>query len=188
MRSAARRDELALFPFLPSPLSSFLFLLYFSAFISPDSGHHHVLLVFKACEIPISNNHTLSFLVIPLRCSNLLFPSRVSVLFVPHLLTHLSAVIFFFCCACVCDSQVKFLAAEALRGVGGLLLTNKGQRFVNELGTRDYVTGEMWKAKAGPYRLVLNGKGSNEILWHWSVTNAGPHAQPGSRCCSSLLC
>lgn len=64
------------------------------------------------------------------------------------------------------DAKVKFLAAEALRGVGGLLLTNKGQRFVNELGTRDYVTGEMWKAKAGPYRLVLNGKGSNEILWH----------------------
>ena len=64
------------------------------------------------------------------------------------------------------DAKVKFLAAEALRGVGGLLLTNKGQRFVDELGTRDYVTGEMWKAKAGPYRLVLNGKGSNEILWH----------------------
>jgi len=64
------------------------------------------------------------------------------------------------------DAKVKFLAAEALRGVGGLLLTNKGERFVNELGTRDYVTGEMWKAKAGPYRLVLNGKGSNEILWH----------------------
>jgi len=67
------------------------------------------------------------------------------------------------------DAKVKFLAAEALRGVGGLLLTNKGERFVDELGTRDYVTGEMWKAKAGPYRLVLNGKGSNEILWHWYV-------------------
>lgn len=64
------------------------------------------------------------------------------------------------------DAKVKFLAAEALRGVGGLLLTNKGQRFVDELQTRDFVTGEMWKAKAGPYRLVLNGKGSNEILWH----------------------
>jgi len=64
------------------------------------------------------------------------------------------------------DAKVKFLAAEALRGVGGLLLTNKGQRFVNELGTRDYVTGEMNKYAAGPYRLVLNGKGSNEILWH----------------------
>jgi len=64
------------------------------------------------------------------------------------------------------DAKVKFLAAEALRGVGGLLLTKDGQRFCDELGTRDYVTGEMWKNKAGPYRLVLNGKGSSEILWH----------------------
>lgn len=64
------------------------------------------------------------------------------------------------------DAKVKFLAAEALRGVGGLLLNQKGQRFANELGTRDYVTGEMWKNAQAPYRLVLNGKGSNEILWH----------------------
>jgi len=64
------------------------------------------------------------------------------------------------------DAKVKFLAAEALRGVGGLLLDKNGKRFCDELGTRDYVTGEMWKANRGPYRLVLNGKGSNEILWH----------------------
>lgn len=64
------------------------------------------------------------------------------------------------------DAKVKFLAAEALRGVGGILLDNKGQRFCNELGRRDYVTGEMWNNKAGPYRLVLNGKASKEIEWH----------------------
>jgi len=64
------------------------------------------------------------------------------------------------------DAKVKFLAAEALRGVGGLLLTNDGQRFCDELGTRDYVTGEMWKFKKGPYRLVLNSKGNKEIEWH----------------------
>ena len=64
------------------------------------------------------------------------------------------------------DAKIKFLAAEALRGVGGLILDNKGQRFCNELGTRDYVTGEMWKRNAGPYRLVLNGKGIKEIEWH----------------------
>jgi flavocytochrome c len=64
------------------------------------------------------------------------------------------------------DTKVKFLAAEALRGVGGMLLDKNGKRFADELGTREYVTGEMWKAKAGPYRLVLNSKGSNEILWH----------------------
>lgn len=42
-------------------------------------------------------------------------------------------------------AKVKFLAAEALRGVGGLLLDNEGQRFCDELGRRDYVTGEIWK-------------------------------------------
>merc|ERR1719482_2684379 len=63
------------------------------------------------------------------------------------------------------DAKVKFLAAEALRGVGGILLDADGQRFCNELGTRDYVSGEMFKNKA-PFRLVLNGKASKEIEWH----------------------
>jgi len=63
------------------------------------------------------------------------------------------------------DAKVKFLAAEALRGVGGLLLDASGHRFCDELGRRDYVTGEMWKGKA-PFRLVLNSKGSKEIEWH----------------------
>lgn len=38
------------------------------------------------------------------------------------------------------DAKVKFLAAEALRGVGGLLLDGEGNRFADELGHRDYVT------------------------------------------------
>ncbi|RIA79797.1 fumarate reductase [Glomus cerebriforme] len=63
------------------------------------------------------------------------------------------------------DSKIKFLAAEALRGVGGLLLNAEGKRFCDELGHRDYVTGEMWKTK-GPVRLVLNSKASKEIEWH----------------------
>lgn len=63
------------------------------------------------------------------------------------------------------DAKVKFLAAEALRGVGGLLLDANGQRFADELGHRDYVTGQMWKGK-GPFRLVLNSKGAQEIIWH----------------------
>ncbi|KAJ3039763.1 hypothetical protein HDV00_011890 [Rhizophlyctis rosea] len=63
------------------------------------------------------------------------------------------------------DAKVKFLAAEALRGVGGLLLDANGNRFADELGHRDYVTGQMWKNK-GPFRLVLNGKGGKEIEWH----------------------
>lgn len=36
------------------------------------------------------------------------------------------------------DAKVKFLAAEALRGVGGLLLNRDGERFADELGHRDY--------------------------------------------------
>merc|ERR1712061_848483 len=63
------------------------------------------------------------------------------------------------------DAKVKFLAAEALRGVGGILIDANGKRFADELGRRDYVSGEMWKNK-GPFRLVLNSKGSNEIIWH----------------------
>merc|ERR1719375_1889091 len=63
------------------------------------------------------------------------------------------------------DAKIKFLAAEALRGVGGLILNKEGKRFANELGRRDYVTGEMWKNKP-PFRLCLNNAASTEILWH----------------------
>jgi len=70
------------------------------------------------------------------------------------------------------DAKVKFLAAEALRGVGGILLTADGHRFANELGRRDYVTGQMWKNKGVKfgnttgYFLCLNSKASAEITWH----------------------
>ncbi|KAI0058035.1 fumarate reductase [Artomyces pyxidatus] len=64
------------------------------------------------------------------------------------------------------DAKVKFLAAEALRGVGGLLLDNEGQRFVDELQHRDYVTGKIWENGKYPIRLVLNSKSSKEIEWH----------------------
>merc|ERR1712039_396699 len=63
------------------------------------------------------------------------------------------------------DAKIKFLAAEALRGVGGLVLDANGKRFANELGRRDYVTGEMWKNKP-PFRLALNKAASDEIIWH----------------------
>jgi succinate dehydrogenase/fumarate reductase flavoprotein subunit len=70
------------------------------------------------------------------------------------------------------DAKVKFLAAEALRGVGGVLLDIDGNRFCNELGRRDYVTGMMWKNKGVTlgnttgFFLCLNGKASTEITWH----------------------
>merc|ERR1712070_1155502 len=63
------------------------------------------------------------------------------------------------------DAKVKFLAAEALRGVGGLIFDCNGKRFANEMGRRDYVTGEMWKNKP-PFRLCLNNAAATEILWH----------------------
>lgn len=66
-------------------------------------------------------------------------------------------------------SKWKFLAAEALRGEGGLLLNGDGDRFCDELGHRDYVSGEMWKEKDKgkfPVRLVLNSKASNVLDFH----------------------
>ncbi|PWY88264.1 FAD dependent oxidoreductase [Aspergillus heteromorphus CBS 117.55] len=38
------------------------------------------------------------------------------------------------------EAMVKFLAAEALRGEGGILVLGDGKRFVNELETREHVT------------------------------------------------
>merc|ERR1719395_132165 len=70
------------------------------------------------------------------------------------------------------DAKVKFLAAEALRGVGGILLDADGNRFANELGRRDYVTGMMWKNKGVKlgnctgFFLCLNSKASKEMNWH----------------------
>lgn len=64
------------------------------------------------------------------------------------------------------NAKVKFLAAEALRGVGGILLDREGQRFADDLGTRDYVTGRMWEHNKPPYRLVLNSGAGREIEWH----------------------
>jgi flavocytochrome c len=64
------------------------------------------------------------------------------------------------------DSTVKFLAAEALRGSGGILLDKDGRRFVDDLGKRDHVSGNMWRHNNGPYRLVLNDKASDKIAWH----------------------
>merc|ERR1712078_742672 len=63
------------------------------------------------------------------------------------------------------DAKVKFLAAEALRGVGGLIFDCNGKRFANEVGRRDYVTGEMWKNKP-PFHLTLNNAAATEMIWH----------------------
>jgi len=41
------------------------------------------------------------------------------------------------------NNPSKTLAAELMRGVGGVLINNDGKRFCNELGTRAYVTDKM---------------------------------------------
>ncbi|KIW21284.1 hypothetical protein PV08_01864 [Exophiala spinifera] len=66
-------------------------------------------------------------------------------------------------------SKWKFLAAEALRGEGGILLNSDGKRFCDDLGHRDYVSGKMWEEKEKgkwPIRLVLNSKASNVLDFH----------------------
>lgn len=63
-------------------------------------------------------------------------------------------------------NRVKFLAAEALRGEGGIILDRDGNRFCNDIGTRDYVSMQMWKHNKAPYRLILNSKASSGIAWH----------------------
>lgn len=62
-----------------------------------------------------------------------------------------------------------FLGAEALRGEGGIILNKNGDRFVDELGTRDYVSGEMEKQLKlgnGPLRLILNEKAQKNLSFH----------------------
>jgi len=46
------------------------------------------------------------------------------------------------------DDKVKALAAEALRGEGAIIINPKGQRFVNELGRRDFVSNTMLSGQA----------------------------------------
>ncbi|KAL3460928.1 FAD binding domain-containing protein [Aspergillus heterothallicus] len=58
------------------------------------------------------------------------------------------------------SATVKFLAAEALRGEGGILLLGNGKRFVNELETRDHVTDVITQTAA-----MLEGD-----LRQWEVT------------------
>ncbi|KAI3402962.1 OSM2 [Candida oxycetoniae] len=62
-----------------------------------------------------------------------------------------------------------FLGAEALRGEGGIMFNGKGERFVDELGTRDWVSGEMekqTKAGNGPIRLVLSQESEKNLGFH----------------------
>jgi succinate dehydrogenase/fumarate reductase flavoprotein subunit len=65
------------------------------------------------------------------------------------------------------ESKVKFLAAEALRGVGGLLLDRDGNRFVDELQHRDYVTGKIWEN--GKVRIVQSALHFALFIFSYSI-------------------
>ena len=67
------------------------------------------------------------------------------------------------------SAKTKFLAAEALRGVGGLLIDRDGARFINELERRDTVTEKMQeitKAGRAPVRLLLNPRAAKILEAH----------------------
>ncbi|KAJ6484637.1 Flavocytochrome c [Mycena sanguinolenta] len=67
------------------------------------------------------------------------------------------------------DAKTKFLAAEALRGAGGLLLDARGARFVREVERRDVVTEAMQSVEGagrGPVRLVLGERAVEEVKKH----------------------
>lgn len=68
------------------------------------------------------------------------------------------------------SNKSKFLAGEALRGEGGILLI-AGKRFTDELQTRDYVTGKVMQsceqAKVSPGSVIaLNPAGYEKIKHH----------------------
>ncbi|KAK9713039.1 hypothetical protein K7432_006741 [Basidiobolus ranarum] len=58
-------------------------------------------------------------------------------------------------------NSTKFLAPEALRGHGGVLVNSEGKRFVNELGPRDYVTENIFKNSGN--ELMAHPKGFDAL-------------------------
>jgi flavocytochrome c len=56
------------------------------------------------------------------------------------------------------DNHVKVLAAEVVRGIGGVLLNRDGKRFVNELGTRKFVTDMMLASPDREFWLVIGSR------------------------------
>ena len=59
-------------------------------------------------------------------------------------------------------NPVKVLAAEVLRGIGGILLNRKGKRFVNELGTRKAVVEAMLGQDSDEYFWLVISENSAE--------------------------
>jgi flavocytochrome c len=56
------------------------------------------------------------------------------------------------------DNRTKVLAAELLRGIGGMLLNSAGNRFCNELGTRSYIVNKMNHSDGDIFYLMIPQK------------------------------
>ncbi|RBR21493.1 hypothetical protein FVER53590_03919 [Fusarium verticillioides] len=60
------------------------------------------------------------------------------------------------------NSMLKFLAAEMLRGEGGILLSPDGSRFVNEMDTREHVSNAIMKLPTATH--------GDDVIKQWDVT------------------
>jgi len=64
------------------------------------------------------------------------------------------------------DASTKVLCGEMMRGVGGVLLTPTGERFVNELAPRDKVVEAQLRTGAAEFAIVLNQPMASEAGKH----------------------
>ncbi len=77
------------------------------------------------------------------------------------------------------SSASKFLAPEALRGSGGILLDNHGVRFANELGSRGYLAEAILSHCSSHASLLESGRDQKVaymILNQQAVETFGAHA------------
>lgn len=65
-------------------------------------------------------------------------------------------------------NKTKVLCAEVVRGIGAILVNSDGERFCNELGTRQYVVDMMNKQKIKKFAIVLSSKSASKIQSHIS--------------------
>lgn len=67
-------------------------------------------------------------------------------------------------------NKTKTLCGEVMRGVGGILLNLKGERFCNELGTRQYIIDQMNKQikiqKSNKFIILLNENAIKNVNSH----------------------
>ena len=60
-------------------------------------------------------------------------------------------------------NRVKVIASESLRGDGGIIIDRHGNRFVNEVAKRDFLSSELMKNPNGPFRIILNSKTAKHV-------------------------